>query len=274
MIPIKIKKQGICVISVLTLALILSPASLYARYSVSCKTAIFSDSTKVKRLYGKGVHTRVLPASTVKVMTALVVMEQLDLDQWVRVSHNATLPQPSKLYLRKGERYKVRDLLKAILLKSANDAAVVLAEAVSGTHWEFAQLMNKRARQIGAKHTRFANANGLPSKAKQYTTAYDMYLIFRRAIRHPFFRDVIKMKYATIHSSGGRKLSFKSHNKMLFFDWKTRPYGKTGYTRAAGKCFTGTLQKGNSTLIMAVFNCRNRWQDIKYLISGYARMAI
>ena len=240
-----------------------------AKHNVTCKSVIFSDSTKVKRLYGRRVHDRVLPASTTKVMTALVVFDHLKLDQYVTVSQTATGASPTKLYLKPGERYKVRDLLYAILIKSANDASIVLAEAVAGSEAKFVKIMNKKAKKIGAKHTKFANSNGLPTKATQYTTAYDMYLIFRKALKYPFFRDVIKRKYKTITSKGGRTVKLKSHNKILFKDWKRKIYGKTGYTRAAKACFVGTLKKGKSTLIIAVFGCPNRWADIKHIVSHY-----
>jgi D-alanyl-D-alanine carboxypeptidase len=241
-----------------------------AAYSVSCKSAIFSNSTKVVRYYGKNVHGRVIPASTTKVMTALVVMEKLSLDDWVTVSKNATYPQPSKIYVKEGEQYKVRDLLYAILLSSANDASVVLAEAVAGTHWEFVTMMNNKAKQIGAKSTRFANANGLPTKKDdQYTTAYDMYLIFRKALEYPLFREIVNEKYKTIYSRDGKKVSLKSHNKILFNDWRRKIYGKTGYTHAAGACFVGTINKGKDALIIAVFKCKSRWDDIKHIVSQY-----
>lgn len=239
------------------------------KHKVTCKSVIFSDSTRVKRLYGKNVHGRVLPASTAKVMTAIVVMDHLKLDDYVTVSRNATKAQPTKLYLKPGERYKVRDLLYAILIKSANDASIVLAEAVAGSHWKFVQLMNEKAKQINADQTRFANSNGLPSKAKQYTTAYDMYLIFRKALKYRFFREAIKYKYKTISSKAGRRIKLKSHNKILSFDWKRKLYGKTGYTRAAKACFVGTIKKGGSTLIIGVFGCPNRWADIKHIVSYY-----
>ena len=251
-------------------ALLFQPAEVFAKYQVSCRSMIFSDRTKVVRLYGKNVHDRVLPASTTKVMTALLVMERLPLDKYVTVSRRATSPQPTKLYLKEGDQYKVRDLLYAILMKSANDASVVLAEAVAGSEWEFVQMMNARAKEIDAKHTKFANSHGLPTKnVSQYTTAYDMYLIFREAMKYPFFREAIKQKYRTIYSKAGRKHSLKSHNKILFNDWKRKVYGKTGYTRAAGPCFVGTLEKGDSMLIVAAFNCPNRWQDIKHVIRYY-----
>lgn len=250
------------------------PLSSFAKHRVTCKSVIFSDSTKVKRLYGRRVHDRVLPASTVKVMTALVVLERLKLDDYVTVSSGATKAQPTKLYLKPGEKYKVRDLLYAILIKSANDASIVLAEAVAGSHWKFVQLMNAKAKKLGAKHTKFSNSNGLPSKATQYTTAYDMYLIFRAALRHNFFRKAIKLKYKTITSKAGRKIKLKSHNKILFKDWKRNIYGKTGYTRAAKACFVGTVRKGGSTLIIGVFGCPNRWADIKHIVSYYGGIAL
>jgi len=245
------------------------------RYQVSARAAIFSNSTKVVRYYGKNVHKQVLPASTTKVMTALLVMERLPLDKVVTVSKRATRAQPSKIYAKPGEKFKVRDLLYAILLKSANDASIVLAEAVAGSEAKFVQLMNRRAREINAHHTHFANSNGLPTKARQYTTPYDMYLIFRRAIRHKFFRDAIRLKYKTIYSTAGRKIKLRSHNKILFFDgWKRKLYGKTGYTRAAKACFVGYLDKNGDTCIIAVFGCTHRWSDIKYIVSKYGGIDI
>lgn len=243
-------------------------------YNVTCRSVIFSDSTKVKRLYGKRVHDRVLPASTTKVMTALLVLERLKLDQYVTVNSRATQATPTKLYLKPGEKYKVRDLLYAILIKSANDASIVLAEAVAGSEKNFVRMMNKRAKKLGAKHTKFANSNGLPTKATQYTTAYDMYLIFRKALKHSFFRKAIKYKYKTITSKNGRVIKLKSHNKILFKDWKQKIYGKTGYTRAAKACFVGTLKKGKSTLIIAVFGCPKRWDDIKHVVSSYGKISL
>jgi len=245
------------------------------RHRVTCKSVIFSNSTKVKRLYGKGVHNRVLPASTTKIMTALLVLEHLPMDKYIKVSKRATYAQPTKIYAKQGEQYKVRDLLYAILLKSANDASIVLAEAVAGSEAKFVQMMNRKAKQLGAKHTRFANSNGLPSsKGTQYTTAYDMYLIFRKALKHSFFRKTIKYKYKTIYSRSGRKIALKSHNKILFKGWKRKIYGKTGYTRAAKACFVGTLQEGNSTLIIGVFGCTKRWEDIKHVVSRYGRIPL
>jgi len=272
-----LKKNIACVcVFCLTLTFIFpSPLSAAkSKYNVTCKSVIFSDSTKVKRLYGRRVHDRVLPASTTKVMTALIVLERLKLNEYVTVSRRATQAAPTKLYFKPGERYKVRDLLYAILIKSANDASIVLAEAVAGSEKKFVRLMNIRAKKLGAKHTKFANSNGLPTKATQYTTAYDMYLIFRKALKNRFFKKAIEHKYKTITSKAGRTIKLKTHNKILFKDWNRKIYGKTGYTRAAKACFVGTLQKGKSTLIIAVFGCPRRWDDIKHVVSRYGNIPL
>ncbi len=243
-------------------------------YRVSAKAVIFSNSTRVRRYYGKNVHGRVLPASTAKVMTALLVLERLPLDRVVRAGRRAARVQPSKIFVRPGETFTVRDLLYAILLRSANDAAVVLAEAVSGSEEAFVRLMNQRARRLGARDTKFANASGLPTRTAQYTTAYDMYLIFRQALRHRFFREAIKLRSKTITSGRGRRIRLKSHNKILFKDWKRKIYGKTGYTRKAGPCFVGYLMKGGDVCIIAIFGAPRRWTDIKYVVSRYGGIAL
>lgn len=243
---------------------------------VSAKSAILSDATKVKRLYGKNVHGKVLPASTVKVMTAILVMEKLSLDDTITVSHRATLPPPSKIYLKQGEKFKVRDLLWAILLGSANDASVALAEAVAGSESKFVALMNSRAKQLGAKNTKFANASGLPTpKVAQYSSAYDMYVIFLHALKFPFFRQAIEYRHKTIYSAAGRKVYLKNHNKILFNkEFKRKIYGKTGYTRAAKACFVGTVKKDGRTLVVAVFGCTRRWDDIRHIVSRYGGVSL
>lgn len=238
---------------------------------ITAKAAIFSDSTAKKRIYGKDVYRRVLPASTLKVMTALLAMEKLSLDKVVTVSRYATTPQPSKIGVKTGEKYKVRNLLYAVLLKSANDASIVLAEAVAGSEDNFVAMMNKRARQLGCKNTKFANSHGLPDDDAQYTTAYDMYLIFREALKYPFFRQALQCRYKTIYSEAGRKIGLTSHNDILFSKWKQKIYGKTGYTRSAKSCFIGYFQKGGHDFIVAVFGCQSRcrWKEIKYIVSTY-----
>ena len=257
--------------------LVVSPADARRKQrflGVSARSAIFSNATQGKRYYGKNVHARVPPASTAKVMTALLVLERLPLDKEVVISARATLPQPSKIYAKAGERYKVSELLYALLLNSANDASVALAEAVAGSEQEFTNLMNQRARQLGAQNTHFVNSNGLTSREAQYTSAYDMYLIFREALKYPFFDTVIKTKVKTIYSMEGRAISLRSHNSILFNGWDKKLYGKTGYTQRARACFVGYVSKGNDVCIVAVFGCSRRWSDIKFIVTKYGGISL
>ncbi len=239
---------------------------------LTANSAILIDFNHNRRYFGRDIEQRVAPASTTKVLTAILVLEKLPLDKYVTVNASALDVQPTKMDAIAGEQYRVRDLLYALLMKSANDAAEVLAEAVAGSQTEFVAMMNNKARDIGAKHSLFANAHGLPSRGAQYTTAYDMALIFRQALKYDFFRKAITFKYRIIYSKDGRRLFLKSHNKSLFLNWKADVYGKTGYTRQAQSCFVGYVPKGNDTLILSVFGCCKRWEDIKFIIERYGHL--
>ncbi len=241
-------------------------------YQVTANSAILIDLDKNKRYYGKDIEQQVAPASTTKVMTAILVLEKLSLDQYVTVSQRATQVQPTRLDLIPGAQYKVRDLLYALLLKSANDVAMVLAEAVAGSEEKFVVMMNQRARKLGAAHTHFANPHGLPDRERQYTTALDMAIILRAALKNDFFRQAITFKYRAIYSKDGRRHFIKSHNKALFLGWKRNIYGKTGYTQQAQACFVGYIPKGNTMLMVAVFGCRKRWDDIKFIVERFGKV--
>ena len=279
LIPLSINKIRLTG-SVLIFVFILSTPVFAAKgrkkaYQVSARSAIFSNSTRGQRYYGKNIDLRVPPASTTKVMTVLLVLERLSLDQELTASARSANVQPSNIQVHPGEKFKVRDLLYAILLNSANDASIILAEGIAGSEAEFVKLMNARARALGAHHTHFINSNGLPIKGyQQYTTAYDMYLIFREAVKYDFFRDALRQPYKIIYSSGGRQVDLKSHNKILFKGWKNKIYGKTGYTRAAQSCFVGYVPKGDSICIIAVFGCSRRWTDIRHIVSRYGGISL
>lgn len=244
-------------------------------YQIGARTAILVDGEHgFKKLYDKRSTLQVPPASTTKVMTALLVIEKLPLDREIKISKTATRVVPTKIDLQEGEVFKVRDLLYASLLKSANDASIALAEAVAGSEKAFVRMMNKRAKQLGAQHTIFANSHGLPTEATQYTTAHDMVLIFREAMKKSFFRIVIQQEKKIISSKNGRKIILYTHNKALSRGWKRKVYGKTGYTRTAGPCFVGYVEKDKKRTYIAVFNSSKRWDDIKYLIQTKARIAL
>lgn len=234
--------------------------------------ALLMDTKNNKYYYAYHIDRRVFPASTTKILTCLIALEKLSLDQYVTVSAKATNVPPTKLNLQAGEQYRVGDLIYAALLKSANDAANVLAEGVAGSQAEFVKMMNAKAAAIGATHSHFANAHGLPSEGAQYTTARDMMVIFREALKNPYFRKVISFKYRILYSKDGRRFFLKSHNKSLFLNWKRDVLGKTGYTRQAQSCFVGFFTKDGHEYIVAVFGCSKRWEDIKFIIERYAKI--
>ncbi len=239
-------------------------------YRVSANAALLFDE-RGTNYYSRDIDQNVFPASTTKVMTAIIVLERLNLNAVVTVPPDVGAVLPSKIDLKPGEKYYVRDLLYAALLNSANDAALALAYAAAGSQEKFVNLMNSKARQLGASHTVFANPHGLPSKKEQHTTAHDMFLMFRAALKKEFFREAVKVRTMTITSLDGRTIALKSHNKALFKNWKQGVYGKTGYTLAAQACFIGFVNKGKQTLIVAVFGCpgSTRWDDIKFIIEHY-----
>lgn len=241
-------------------------------YVISARSAILMDMGSGNKVLSKNIMRKILPASTTKVLTALLVLERLDLDAYLTVSHNATLALPSKINVAEGDQYRVRDLLYAILLNSANDAAIVLAEGVAGSEEKFVRLMNQRAARIGARASLFANSHGLPDDSPQYSTAYDMALIFREAMKKPFFREAVTVRARKIVSKGGRPTQLHSHNKCLFQKWKHDIYGKTGYTRAARTCFVGYFERGEKKFLIAVFGCSRRWDDIKHIVEHYGRL--
>lgn len=244
-------------------------------YQVGARAAVVVEGDHgFKKLYEKRSTQQVHPASTTKVMTALLVLEKLPLDREIRISKTATRVVPTKIDLQEGEVFKVRDLLYASLLKSANDASIALAEAVAGSEKAFVRMMNKRAKQLGAQHTMFANSHGLPTEKEQYTTAHDMVLIFKEAMKKSFFRIAIQREKKIISSKSGRKIVLYTHNKALSKGWKKKVYGKTGYTRTAGPCFVGYVEKDKKRIYIAVFNSNKRWDDIKYLIQTKAKITL
>lgn len=243
-------------------------------YRLTANTALLWNPASNQRYFDLGADREVFPASTTKVLTALLVLENLPLDNYVTISEHATQVPQTKLGLRAGESYRVRDLLYGLILKSANDAAVALAEAVGGSEGKFVVMMNARAKQIGALHSHFANPHGLPSQGTQFSTASDMALIFNQALKNPFFRQAITFKYLVIYSKAGRRCYLKSHNKILFSNWKQYVFGKTGWTIEAQACFVGYIPKGNGILIIAVYGAgaHRRWTDMKYILERYGHI--
>ncbi len=238
---------------------------------ISARAAIVIDSASEKILYAKNPNLKHPPASTTKLITAMVVLDRLNPDSIVTISENAANTPSVSPHLRAGEKFSVKDLLYIALMRSVNSAAVALAEAVAGSEDAFVSMMNDKVSRLGAENTRFMNASGLPGP-DQYITAFDLAIIMKKSLGYPLIREVINTRAKEIFSESGRKIFVKNTNQLLWTD-DDNLGGKTGYTRAARHCFVCAAKKGQNTLIAAVLgeSARdNLWDDSTVLLAkGY-----
>lgn len=238
---------------------------------LSAKAAIVIDGKTGKILYAKNPHLRVPPASTTKLMTAMVVLDRLSLDSVVTISENAAETPSVMPHINKGERYTVRDLLYLALMRSVNSAAVALAEATAGSEDRFVGFMNDKTIRMGLENTRFINSSGLPGP-DQYITAFDLSIIMKESLRYPTIREILNTKEKEIYSLDGRRLQVKNTNNLL---WKSDDIlgGKTGYTKAAGHCLVCAEDRENNLLISVVLGETvrdNLWESTSMLFAkGY-----
>jgi len=223
---------------------------------VTGKAAVLMDARNGQILYEKNADQPMYPASTTKILTAIIALERSRLDEVVTVSRKATLVEGSAIGLQEGERVTMEDLLYALLLASANDAAVAIAEHVAGSVPAFATLMNEKARSIGAKESNFRNPNGLPDP-QHYTTAHDLALIARYAMQNPTFRTIVSTRLKQIHrpdadrSKGPPQEHLWNHNRLLS-SYEGAIGIKTGYTVEAGQCLIAAARRGNRELIAVI----------------------
>lgn len=219
--------------------------------AVLAPSAVLMDADSGLVLYDKEMRTRRPMASTTKIMTALVVLESAKLEETVIGTETCTKVEGSCLGLKPGERMELDDVLTAVMLKSANDAAVALAEHVSGTEEAFVARMNARAKQLGANDTHFMNPNGL-HEAEHYSTAYDLALITREALKHPRFRELVSTKAADIwHPDLNLTERMINHNKLLWRDARVDGV-KTGYVKESGHCLVASATREGWQLITVV----------------------
>lgn len=237
---------------------------------ITASSAILMDNASGQVLYAKTPFLKRAPASTTKILTALVAMERLSLDQVVTIPPFVTSIEPSKANLIPGERYYVKDLLRATLISSANDAAETLGYyAGGGSRSRFADLMNEKIQSLGGKRSHFIRSSGLPAP-NQYSTAYDMTLVMREARRYPFIEETMKIKTTNIASLAGRQIYLKNHNKMLWGskEGQRQVLGKTGWTRNAKHCFVGVINAYNRSVFVALLGSRKLWKDLARLVDS------
>jgi D-alanyl-D-alanine carboxypeptidase (penicillin-binding protein 5/6) len=233
-----------------------APSAALPGKTVPAKAAVVMDAYGTV-LYAKFPKAKLAPASTVKLVTAMVALDQLKPDDVVRISWNASRVKTIPPGICPDEEMTVADLLHLALMKSINSSAVALAEATAGSEAAFTVLMNRKAQELGARDTLFANASGLPNSGPQYSTANDLALIMKAALSYPLIREILATKEYTIRTAAGREIFVESSNHLL---WQEQAIiiGKTGYTGNARHCFVGMMDTESGPVFTAVLGARSR----------------
>lgn len=231
--------------------------------SLSAKSAILMDAGNGRVLYEHNPYQKLPMASTTKIMTALIALEKGNPGDIVTISNNAAHQEGSSMYLKPGEKISLESLVYGLMLSSGNDAAVAIAEHISGSVNEFADCMTKRAKEIGAYNTSFKNPNGLDDEG-HFTTAYDLALITKKALENDTFVKIVSTKNIPLEGETPRHLS--NHNKML------RRYDgcigvKTGYTKKSGRSLVSAADKNGWRIIAVTINAPDDWNDHEKLLN-------
>ncbi len=240
------------------------------RPEVAAASAVVLDAFTGEVLFEKNARRRMYPASTTKILTALLVIESGNLDREVVIESSDTRVEPTIVGLKPGERRTRRELLHALMLKSANDAALALARDNAGSVERFAHRMNARARSLGAMGSHFVNPHGL-HRDSHYSTALDLAKLSRAALQHPTFRELVRTDFYEWKKSGGGTHRLANRNRLL------RIYPgctglKTGFTNAAGQTLCSSALRGEKEIVAVVLKTTNVgiWRDsVKLLDYGF-----
>lgn len=271
-----VKRLWIC----LGILLLLVRPVFGAEPQVAARGAVLVDGETGRVLWGQNEEKTMEMASTTKIMTAMMILEKCDMDEVVTISKNAAAQPDVQMGLKEGEQWYVGDLLRAMMLKSYNDAAVALAEHASGSVEAFCMEMTAKANALGAKDTVFGTPNGLDSSLsleQHHTTAADMGILTTYALKNPVFREIIQLPSHTFSDVTGT-LSHTAVNTDRFLQMYDGAIGvKTGYTNKAGNCFVGAAQREDTLLVAVVLGCgwgtegkEQKWKDAKALLDyGY-----
>lgn len=249
--------------------------------TTNSSSCLLMDAKTGKIIYAKNAYEKLYPASTTKLMTAILTLENCKLTDTAIVSHNAIYSIPvgySHASLKEDEELTIEQLLNVLLIPSANDAAIVLAEHISGSVEEFSKLMNEKAKSLGCLNTNFVNPNGIQNK-NHYSTAYDLALIGKYALKFPDIKRIAMVKQYTLPTTNKYDKTdriFNATNGLINDDVLNKNYYeyatglKTGYTDASGYCIVSTAKKDDKELIAVILNSNSiskRYSDCKTLFN-------
>jgi len=256
-----------CGLVIAALLVLLAQGANSQDLPLAAQSAALVDSYSGEFLYTKNPDAKEYPASSTKILTALIVIEAGNLDQIVTVAPEDTKVEPSSLDLKPGQQFTRRQLLFGMLLKSANDVAMCLARDNAGSVPAFAEKMNLRAAELGATSSHFVNPHGLHDP-NHYTTAHDLVLIARAAMQQPLFRQIVSTIYYTWRTPTGQVEELRNHNRLL------RHFAgcnglKTGYTRPAQQVLVSSALRGGHEVISVVLHTDKPgiWVDSKTLLT-------
>lgn len=258
--------KRICLFIIL-LAMLIGNINAYA-YADTAQAACLMNAVTGEVVFEKNSDQILTMASTTKIMTLLAALEKSRLSERVTVSHNAVSQEGSSAYLEENAEITMKDLLYGMMLNSDNDAAVAVAEHISGSTEEFKNEMNRLAEKIGVKNTKFQNPNGLDEEG-HYTTAYDLAKITCYALKNKKFVDIVSTKSYTaelLRPSGEvYRIDYENHNRLL------REYDgcigvKTGYTEKSGRCLVSAAKRDGAVYVAVTLNCPNDWKEHKEML--------
>ncbi|MBQ7758426.1 D-alanyl-D-alanine carboxypeptidase family protein [Anaerotignum sp.] len=263
--------------TLLLLLFLLSATPVFASEpNVAAQGAALIDGKTGRLLWEKNGEEPFAMASTTKIMTAILVLENTDLEDIVTISKNAAHQPEVHMDLKEGEQWKVGDLLSAMMLRSYNDAAVALAEHVSGDVESFCERMTEKAKEIGAMETVFGSPNGLDSHLtdeQHHSTAYDMSLIAAYALENETFREIIAQGEINVADLEGKHLCNVTNADRFLKEYQGALGVKTGYTNKAGHCFVGAAEREDVLLVSTVLGSgwgtagkEKKWTDTKVLM--------
>lgn len=236
----------------------------------AAESEIVMDQDTGRILYAKNINKQDLIASTSKIMTAVIAIENGKLNNIYTVGEEINEVYGSSMYLKESEKISLKNLLYGLMLRSGNDAAVVIANNVSKNEKEFVDLMNKKAEKLNMKNTVFHNPHGLDNKNENISTAYDMALLTKYAMKNKTYRKIVKTKKRKFKTNLNNYELFNKNS--LLIDYKYCTGGKTGYTEKAHKSLVTTASKDNENLIIVSLNDPNRFANHRRLYEKYFKL--